>query len=311
MARIFISYRREDSAGVTKRIYECLRLEFLKAELFLDVDNIPIGENFQTYIGRAIEGSDVFMPVIGPRWLSATSRGERRRIFEDDDFVRMEVESALIQNVPILPVVILPAAMPRPEDLPEPIAGLALRNAAFLDAEHKFDADMKRLCEVIRYIFVNRPPRPFMSPQEEAAADLRRMIDGWINRVNRVAAWFRRSPKAAHHELERLAAIDQNTDLATKSVSILLVRGEDPQGQSRYAYVAVRADRLPALMQAQRQGQVFFPEDYGVIVEGGQGEPALEVRKKMEVEYGFNHEIMLDIPDERAALRIVNNLKQN
>ncbi|MFO1243108.1 MAG: hypothetical protein U1E36_07955 [Rickettsiales bacterium] len=88
--------------------------------------------------------------------------------------------------------------------------------------------------------------------------------------------------------------------IAEKTVFVLLVRGESPDKKPIYAYVAVRADKLEEFMEAQKTG-MFYPEDYGVIIESGEGEPAPEVREKMEKEYGFNHQLMVDIPDEKGA----------
>lgn len=85
--------------------------------------------------------------------------------------------------------------------------------------------------------------------------------------------------------------------LAEKTVCILQVRGFDPEGTPIYAYVAVRADRMQEFMEAQRRGN-FAPEDYGVIIEAGTGEPTPEVMKRMEEEYGFNHEKMVYLSGE-------------
>jgi hypothetical protein len=62
-------------------------------------------------------------------------------------------------------------------------------------------------------------------------------------------------------------------------------------------------------MEAQKSG-TFYPEDFGVIVEAAEGEPSPEVRAKMETEYGFNHEGMVDIPDPGKAKDIADNLGQ-
>ena len=96
-------------------------------------------------------------------------------------------------------------------------------------------------------------------------------------------------------------------NVADKTVCILLVRGENPDGGAIYAYVAVRADKLESFMEAQQSG-VFYPEDYGVIIESGEGEPTEEIRKKMEEEYGFNHQLMVDIPDSDSAHKIAEGL---
>ena len=96
--------------------------------------------------------------------------------------------------------------------------------------------------------------------------------------------------------------------VAEKTVCILLVRGESPEGKGIYAYVAVRADKLEPFMEAQKSG-MFYPDDFGVIVESGEGDPSAEVRKKMETEYGFNHQMMVDIPNADRAHEIATNLK--
>ena len=97
-------------------------------------------------------------------------------------------------------------------------------------------------------------------------------------------------------------------DLTEKTVCILLVRGESPDGEGIYAYVAVRADKLEEFMAAQESG-MFYPEDHGVIIESGEGEPSAEVQKKMEDEYGFNHQQMVDIPDKEVGKSISDNLE--
>jgi tetratricopeptide (TPR) repeat protein len=73
------------------------------------------------------------------------------------------------------------------------------------------------------------------------------------------------------------------------TVHVLLVRGESPSGDGIYAYVAVRADKLEAFMESQKQPP-FFPDEYGIIIESGEGEPSEEVKQRMTREYGFNHE---------------------
>jgi hypothetical protein len=90
--------------------------------------------------------------------------------------------------------------------------------------------------------------------------------------------------------------------LAEKTVCVLLVRGEDPDGAPIYAYVK-------EFMQAQNSG-LFYPEEHGVIIEAGHGEPSAEVRTKMERDYGFNHDGMLDIPDPENANRVAAQLSK-
>ncbi len=95
-----------------------------------------------------------------------------------------------------------------------------------------------------------------------------------------------------------------------RTVCVLLVRGENPDGQPIYAYVGVRADKLEEFMEAQKSG-MFYPEEYGVIIEAGEGEPTEEIVRKMEEEYGFNHEMMIDIPDADKAHEITEEIGES
>ncbi len=97
--------------------------------------------------------------------------------------------------------------------------------------------------------------------------------------------------------------------LAEKTVCVLLVRGEDPDGAPIYAYVGVRADKLQDFMKAQQSG-TFYPEEHGIVIESGSGEPSAEVRVRMERDYGFNHEAMLDIPDSDQAVSVAAQMSK-
>jgi hypothetical protein len=95
--------------------------------------------------------------------------------------------------------------------------------------------------------------------------------------------------------------------LAEKTVCILLVRGENEENEPIFAYVAVRADKLEAFMEAQKS-PTFYPEDYGMILESGVGEPSDEVKAKMRDEYGFNHESMVDIQGADHATQLKSDI---
>jgi|SRR6266851_5010331 len=112
-----------------------------------------------------------------------------------------------------------------------------------------------------------------------------------------------RSNREGVRALEKQTIFDD--EINKKIVTILLVRGENPDGTSIYAYVAVRADILEDFMEAQGSG-VFYPEDFGVIIEAGEGEPSPEVRKKMEDEYGFDEGRMIDIPNKEKVNDVLN-----
>ena len=98
--------------------------------------------------------------------------------------------------------------------------------------------------------------------------------------------------------------------LAEKTVCVLLVRGEGTEGESLYAYVGVRADKLDAFIAAQKEG-VFYPEDHGVVIESGVGEPSDDVKKRMETDYGFDHGAMMSVPTEEDATQVAAELARS
>ena len=89
MPRIFLSYRRQDSAGAAGRIYDRLRAHFGNDAVFMDIDSIPFGEDFREHIDAAVGQCDLVLAVIGPRWSGKTDTS--RRIDDPRDFVRIEI----------------------------------------------------------------------------------------------------------------------------------------------------------------------------------------------------------------------------
>jgi hypothetical protein len=104
MSKIFLSYRRQDSAGITGRISDRLRVHFGNDAVFMDIDNIPFGVDFREHIAAEVGQCDVALAVIGPRWSGKTKAS--RRIDDPKDFVRIEIESALQRGIPVIPVLI-------------------------------------------------------------------------------------------------------------------------------------------------------------------------------------------------------------
>ena len=118
--RVFISYRREDTSGQAGRLYDALAKELGQDNVFMDVDTIDIGVEFRHAIESAVTSCDVLFAMIGPRWLTvADSRGERR-LSRADDYVRLEIETALARNIRVVPALVAGAAMPGSDDLPGP-----------------------------------------------------------------------------------------------------------------------------------------------------------------------------------------------
>jgi TIR domain len=154
MGGVFISYRRDDTAGYAGRLYDALTAHFGKDLVFIDVDSIRAGQNFVDVIDGWIASSSVVIVLIGKAWLnSAGARG--RRLDDPHDFVRLEVASALRQKIPVIPVLVGGAKMPRPEDLPEPLVPLAHLNAVEI-FDQLFRDSVRHLMDALR---------PFVHPK--------------------------------------------------------------------------------------------------------------------------------------------------
>ncbi len=146
---IFLSYRREDSRAITGRISDRLTNHFGKRSIFRDVDSIPIGADYRVNIQDTIAKSDIVIAVIGPKWIDSRDKDNRRRLDSPEDFVRVEIEAALEKEIPVIPVLVEAAEMPKQEELPESLAPLAFRNALFIPLEPFFHAGMDKLIEEI------------------------------------------------------------------------------------------------------------------------------------------------------------------
>jgi len=144
MTKIVISYRRQDSEAIAGRIRDRLVDHYGSESLFMDIDSIPYGVDFRAQIQQALRQTDILIAIIGPRWTGA-SRGRRARIQEENDPVRVEVERALGTGIPVIPVLVNGARMPRGTDLPDSLADLSYRNAAEVDAGRDFHQHVDRL----------------------------------------------------------------------------------------------------------------------------------------------------------------------
>jgi hypothetical protein len=148
--RVFISYRRNDCQAQANGLHDGLSHRLRTARIFMDIDSIPPGVDFEDHIRREIEVCDVVLVLVGDEWLDARPGSEVRRIDEPNDFVRLEIESALSSpQVRILPVLVEGAQMPRAEELPESIRRLARINAIEL-SDRRWTSDIERLASIVQ-----------------------------------------------------------------------------------------------------------------------------------------------------------------
>ena len=144
MSKILISYRREDSADVTGRIYDRL-IQVFPQSVFRDVDSIPLGVDFRTYLDEQVAKCDVFLAVIGRDWMKAKGRKGKSRLEDPGDFVRIEIESALKRQIPVIPVLVQGAKIPEAARLPVSLQDVSYRNGIVVRPDPDFHKDMDRL----------------------------------------------------------------------------------------------------------------------------------------------------------------------
>ncbi|MEX5215658.1 MAG: toll/interleukin-1 receptor domain-containing protein [Nitrospiraceae bacterium] len=150
MSKILISYRREDSADVTGRMYDRLILQFDRESVFKDVDSIPLGVDFRTHLDEHVARCQVFLAVIGRDWMKTKGAKGKSRLEDPRDFVRIEIESALKRGIPLIPVLVGGASIPPADRLPKSIEDLAYRHGIAVRPDPDFHRDMDRLIDYLK-----------------------------------------------------------------------------------------------------------------------------------------------------------------
>lgn len=171
---IFICYRRGDSGGYARALYERLSAHFGDEQIFMDLDKIEPGEDFVQVIEGAVGSCEVLLALIGRSWL--TSQDEAgRRIDNPNDFVRVEIAAAFARDIRVIPVLVQGAQMPRPQDLPEALRPLSRRHAFDL-SDQRWRQDVDQLVGTLeRRLARQREAR--QRAAEEAAERQRREVE--------------------------------------------------------------------------------------------------------------------------------------
>jgi TIR domain len=147
--KVFISYRRDDSAAYAGRVWDRLERDLGRDFLFMDVDAIPLGTNFSKVLHEKVDKCGVLLAMIGANWLDARDEHGNRRLDDPNDFVRIEIAAALQRNIPVIPILLDGAIIPKATQLPEDLKELALRNG--MEIRHaSFHGDMNRLIRELK-----------------------------------------------------------------------------------------------------------------------------------------------------------------
>lgn len=150
--KIFISYRRDDSAGRAGRLYGDLGRHFGADQVFMDVSGIEGGKDFVSVIEEKLAAAKVLIAVIGEQWekpANTTSQPQDWKI----DWVHLEITAALARRIPIIPVLLQDATMPRPEDLPPDLHPLTRLQAVSI-RDDRWDFDVARLTRLLKDVAV-------------------------------------------------------------------------------------------------------------------------------------------------------------
>src|SRR5262245_45379802 len=142
--KVFINYRRDDSIGMAGRLHDRLAQTFGRDNLFMDVDNIPVGRDFADYLNSQVAACDAMLTVVGPNWLTGKDENGQRRLDNPEGFVVIEIGVALARNIPVVPILVDGARMPKASDLPDSIKPLVRRQAVEMRHAH-FGKDAEEL----------------------------------------------------------------------------------------------------------------------------------------------------------------------
>ena len=146
--KIFISYRRDDGAAHARIIRDRLAAKFGEGRIFLDVDNLLAGQRFDQELEQVLADCDVVIAVIGPRWVELIGAHNTN---ERPDYVRQELASALLRGIPVIPVLVDGAPLPKAEMLPAEIQSLVMHQMHTVSHEH-LARDIEGLTAAIRVI---------------------------------------------------------------------------------------------------------------------------------------------------------------
>jgi formylglycine-generating enzyme required for sulfatase activity len=152
MLKIFISYRRKDSGYPAQQIYKVLAEYFGSGSVIFDIDKIPLGTNFLKFLDNEISACDIFLVVIGDYWIDLL----KQRLGDQEDIVRIEIQTALEKKIPIVPILVGNASIPCKNDLPPKLSELTYMQAVEVRAGPDYDAHLKQMIRRLDNLLTGR-----------------------------------------------------------------------------------------------------------------------------------------------------------
>jgi len=144
MARLFISYRRDDAGIAANRLFAVLGKRFGKQQIFMDVQSMKSWLYFVQQLEERVTSCDAIIVLIGRNWAPRTGRRLPGSSDATNDYVVLEIAAGLMRHIPVIPVLLDGATMPHEDDLPEAIRAFA-KYHAFELTDQRWDYDVRSL----------------------------------------------------------------------------------------------------------------------------------------------------------------------
>ena len=241
---IFISYRRSDSEGHSGRLFRDLSDHFGKEKVLIDVVGMEKGRDFRRTIESRLAISNVMIAVIGRTWADVTDEDGKRRLDNPNDLVRVETVSALKMDIPVIPVLVGGARLPREDSLPEEMRDLVYRDG--VEVSHtRWDSDIQHLISVLSPLInvksdfsggafrTIRKYRNWMGTTVIVGGSVIALNSNWEPKVDRSQLF------ESLAEVQQLPAIEKNKVVADKVVA-------DKVAADKVAADKVAADKVAA-----------------------------------------------------------------
>jgi formylglycine-generating enzyme required for sulfatase activity len=168
MMDVLISYRRDDDPHAVDRLFGALREALAPRQVFLDIDNIPIGIDYEEHLKQQVSTCHALLVVIGPRWLEVRDDSGKRRLDNAEDFVHIEIQTALDRKIPVVPV-LLDTTMPKAEQLPEALKPIVKRQYWEITRK-RFQTDVDGLARRLRDVLNGAQPATPLAPTVSRSA---------------------------------------------------------------------------------------------------------------------------------------------
>jgi hypothetical protein len=232
--RVFVSYRRDDTAHVAGRLYDRFAGRFGRRNVFMDVSSLAPGLDFPEKLAEELARCSILLALIGANWLTSAD-GRRRRLDDAGDWVAHEISTALARGIPVVPVLVDGAALPDAADLPQALAPLVRKQALHID-HASFESDASALLNAL-------------APDGQSMPDKRRVF---VVRADRIVDPIRLGvhPAAAigsadgsQNRTPPFVERELFADLcaAMTCERFVLVVGDSTAGKTRLAFEAMRA----------------------------------------------------------------------